>query len=122
MKNVAATLANKETAERWRSAVELERFGQPAAEYLIMALKDEDRWVRYVAADALANIGSTAAVTPLIALLKDQEQDVRFAAASALGKIGDKKAIPELQMTVQHDNAYVRIAAEEALDRIHAIK
>ena len=101
MKNSAASLANKENIERWKAVIELERFGQPAADYLIPALKDDDRWVRYLAADALANIGASQSVAPLITLLKDPDQDVRFAAAAALGKIGDAKALPELESVLK---------------------
>jgi HEAT repeat protein len=118
MKNTAVKLANKENAERWKSVMELEKFGKPASDYLIEALKDEDRWVRYLAADALANIGASHSVSNLITLLKDPDQDVRFAAASALGKLGDKNALADLEATVKHDNGYVRIAAEEAISRI----
>ncbi len=118
MKNTAATLTDKKNTERWKSVIALEKFGQPATDYLVAALKDEDQWVRYLAADALANIGAAQAVTQLIALLKDPEQDVRFAAAAALGKIGDQKALSALESTLKNDNAYVRIAAEEAIDKI----
>jgi HEAT repeat protein len=122
MKKTASSLADKGNIERWKAVIELERFGQPAADYLIPALKDEDRWVRYLAADALANIGASESVTPLIALLKDPDQDVRFAAASALGKIGDPKAVSPLESVLKNDNAYVRIAAEEAIGKISPVR
>ncbi len=122
MKKTAASLANKENIERWKAVIELERFGQPATDYLIPALKDEDRWVRYLAADALANIGASQSVSPLITLLKDPDQDVRFAAAAALGRIGDAKAMSPLEAVLKNDNAYVRIAAEEAIERISAMR
>jgi HEAT repeat protein len=115
MQNTVAALKNKENQERWKNVVDLEKFGQPAAEFLVQALADEDRWVRYLAADALANIGATNSVDSLISLLRDPEQDVRFAAAAALGKIGDPKAIKSLQEVLRRDNGYVKVAAEEAL-------
>ena len=118
MQKTVAALANKENLERWKNVVALEKFGQPASEFLIKALKDEDRWVRYLAADALANIGASNSVDSLISLLKDPEQDVRFAAAAALGKLGDPKAVKSLQETLKTDNGYVKIAAEEALMRL----
>jgi len=118
MQNTVAALANKQNLERWKSVVDLEKFGQPAAEFLIQALADEDRWVRYLAADALANIGATNSVDSLISLLRDPDQDVRFAAAAALGKLGDPKAINNLQDVLRRDNGYVKIAAEEALAKI----
>ena len=118
MQNIVAALAKKDNLERWKNVVDLEKYGQPAAEFLIQALSDEDRWVRYLAADALANIGATNSIDSLIALLRDPEQDVRFAAAAALGKLGDPKAIKSLQEVLKKDNGYVKIAAEEALIRI----
>jgi HEAT repeat protein len=118
MQNVVAALAKKDNLERWKNVVTLEKYGQPAAEFLIQALSDEDRWVRYLAADALANIGASNSVDSLISLLRDPEQDVRFAAAAALGKIGDPKALKSLQEVLRKDNGFVKIAAEEALNRI----
>jgi HEAT repeat protein len=115
MQNTVAALANKQNLERWKHVVDLEKFGQPASEFLIQALADEDRWVRYLAADALANIGATNSIDSLISLLRDPEQDVRFAAAAALGKLGDPKAIKSLQEVLRRDNGYVKVAAEEAL-------
>lgn len=120
MQNIVAALAKKDNLERWKNVVDLEKFGQPAAEYLVQALGDEDPWVRYLAADALANIGATNAVDSLISLLRDPEQDVRFAAAAALGKLGDPRAIKSLQEVLKRDNGYVKIAAEEALVMIPA--
>ncbi len=121
MQKIVAALGNKENLERFRAVIELEKYGPPATDFLIIALKDEDRWIRYLAADALANIGATKSVDPLITLLKDPDQDVRFKAAAALGKIGDRKAIKELQSVLKTDNAYVRIAAEESLEKFHQI-
>ncbi|PKL68079.1 MAG: HEAT repeat domain-containing protein [Methanomicrobiales archaeon HGW-Methanomicrobiales-1] len=118
MQNTVAALANKNNIERWKNVVNLEKFGQPATEFLIQALGDEDRWVRYLAADALANIGATHSVDHLISLLRDPDQDVRFAAAAALGKLGDPKAIQNLQEVLKKDNGYVKVAAEEALEKI----
>jgi HEAT repeat protein len=118
MQNIVAALGKKGNLERWKYVVDLEKFGQPASEFLIQALADEDRWVRYLAADALANIGATNSVDSLISLLNDSDQDVRFAAASALGKLGDVKATKSLQEVLRRDNGYVKIAAEEALMKI----
>ncbi|WP_321506297.1 HEAT repeat domain-containing protein [uncultured Methanoregula sp.] len=118
MQNIVAALAKKDNLERWKNVIDLEKFGQPASEFLIQALADEDRWVRYLAADALANIGATNSVDSLISLLRDPDQDVRFAAASALGKLGDVKAKKNLEEVIRRDNGYVKIAAEEALMKL----
>jgi HEAT repeat protein len=121
MQKTVAALANKDNLERFKAVIELEKYGPPATDFLILALKDEDRWIRYLAADALANIGATKSVDSLITLLKDPDQDVRFKAAAALGKIGDRRAIKDLQSVLRTDNAYVKIAAEESLEKFHQI-
>jgi len=111
-------LKEKGTPDRWRYAVALEKMGKPAVEYLTHALTDEDKWVRYVAADALGNIGDQCCVDSLIVALKDIDQDVRFAAAEALGKLGDVRALNALNETCKGDNCYVKIAAEDAITTI----
>ena len=118
MQNIVAALAKKDNLERWKNVVDLEKFGQPATEFLVQALADDDRWVRYLAADALANIGATNSVDSIVSLLRDPDQDVRFAAAAALGKLGDPKAIKSLQEVLKRDNGYVKIDAEESLEKL----
>jgi len=118
MKAEIEKLNNQASPDRWQSVVALEKAGKPAVEYLVTALKDTDKWVRYAAADALGNIGDSASVGPLIGLLGDHDQDVRFATAEALGKIGDPRACSPLEQTCSADNGYVKIAAEEALAKI----
>ena len=118
MKAEIENLNNHTSPERWQSVVALEKAGKPAVEYLVIALKDSDKWVRYAAADALGNIGDSASVGPLIGLLGDHDQDVRFATAEALGKIGDPGACTPLEHACRYDNGYVKIAAEEALAKI----
>lgn len=118
MQNIVAALAKKDNLERWKNVVDLEKFGQPATEFLVQALADNDRWVRYLAADALANIGATNSVDSIVSLLRDPDQDVRFAAAAALGKLGDPKAIKSLREVLKRDNGYVKIAAEESLEKL----
>jgi HEAT repeat protein len=111
-------LIDKGNAERWKYAVELGRHGKLAVDLLIAAMKDEDKWVRYLVIDALGNIQDPQVVDPLITALRDLDQDVRFVAAEALGRIGDPKALEPLEETCTADNCYVRIAAEEAIARL----
>jgi HEAT repeat protein len=102
---------------RWKYAEALETLGKPAVDYLIHALKDPNKWVRYVAAEALGNIGDPRSVEHLIEALKDRDQDVRFAVTGALGKVGsgNAHATRALKQARISDNGYVRIGAEEAL-------
>jgi HEAT repeat protein len=115
MKEIVKKLNDTAAAERWKSVLELEKFGKPAVEYLSMALKDKDKWVRYVAADALGNIGDAGCIDCLVESMQDPDQDVRFATAGALGRIGGAKAIAALNTACSTDNCFVRIAAEDAL-------
>ena len=108
-------LKDKSRPERWTSVVALGNFGTPAVDYLHKALHDDDKWVRYMAADALGNIGDVRSIDPLLQLLNDNDQDVRFATVYALGTIGHPSAVPALQQTCEKDNCFVKIAAEEAL-------
>src|SRR5690606_28882190 len=68
---------------------DLGKKGQPAVEYLILALHDEDKRVRIAAARALGEIGDRRSIEPLIAMLGDKDRDIRFISALNLGKIGD---------------------------------
>jgi len=117
-KNSYQKLIDRGNTERWKHAVELGRHGKLAVDLLIAAMKDEDKWVRYLVIDALGNIRDPQVVDPLIAALRDHDQDVRFVAAEALGRTGDARAIVPLEETCTGDNCYVRIAAEEAIARL----
>jgi HEAT repeat protein len=77
--------------------------GEPAVIPLIHALKDEDRYLRYGAADSLGKIGDERAIKPLITALKDKDSYIRLEAAGALDKIGWK-------FKGGQDNAYYLIA------------
>lgn len=81
-------------------------------------MKDESKYVREQAADALGKIGDTRATGPLIAALEDKESDVRAKAARALGKIGDKRAVEPLIAALEDERSYVRKQAAEALSKI----
>jgi HEAT repeat protein len=61
---------------------------------LIEAFRDEDKFVRRIAAEALANIGpdAKAAVPALIETLKDVNEVIRSSAASALEKLNTPEA------------------------------
>jgi HEAT repeat protein len=118
MEKIFHELKDKSQHERWTRVIALEKFGKPAVDYLHKALDDEDKWVRYMAADALGNIGDARSIERLIPLLNDQDQDVRFATAYALGNIGNLSAEQALTQTCSRDNCFVRVAAEEALAKL----
>jgi len=118
MEKIFRELKDKNQPERWTRVIALEKFGMPAVDYLHKALDDEDKWVRYMTADALGNIGDVRSIDRLIPLLNDQDQDVRFATAYALGNIGHPSAVQALTQTCNRDNCFVKIAAEEALAKV----
>ena len=120
MEQTFKKLTDKTQKERWNYVTYLEKFGRPALEYLHSALEDEDKWVRYMAADALGNIGDVRSIDRLVRLLQDKDQDVRFATAYALGNIGHVSASGALVETCNKDNGYVRVAAEEALAKLNS--
>jgi HEAT repeat protein len=120
MDKIFHELKDKNQPERWTRVIALEKFGKPAVDYLHKALDDEDKWVRYMAADALGNIGDVRSIERLIPLLNDQDQDVRFATAYALGNIGNPSAEKALAQTCSRDNCFVKVAAEEALAKLNS--
>ena len=118
MEKVIRELKDKTKPDRWKLIIALGEFGEPALEHLHNTLGDEDKWVRYFAADSLGNIGHRSSVDPLIQKLLDEDQDVRWAAASALGRIGDQRAEHALMQAYNSDNSFVRVFIEEALENI----
>ena len=97
---------------------ELARFGEPAVEALIQALKDEDSDIRSGVADALSVIRDRKAVEPLILALDDESWEVRRAAVMALGVIGDARAVEPLIWALNDEYWNVNRKAEKALAMI----
>ena len=91
--------------------------GPVAVAPLLAALRDEDRFVRSSAAEALGEIGDVRAVEPLVAALKDKESLVRASAAKALGEIGDVRAVEPLVAAALSPDIF-RGEEAEALRRI----
>ena len=97
--------------------------GEHAVEPLILALKDVNPRVRWIATSDLGAIGDARAVEPLIkAITTDPERDVRWHAVDALGEIGDVRAIGPLTQSLKDEDSYVLEAARGALEKINAKK
>lgn len=120
MEKTVQELKNKDNPERWKAVVALGQFGEPAIDHLHAALSDEDKWVRYFAADTLGDLQDPRSVDHLIQKLLDEDQDVRFVTASALGRIGDPRAAHALMQAYNSDNCFVKIFIEEALEKVTA--
>jgi HEAT repeat protein len=93
----------------------LAKIGKPAVEPLIVALKNENPFVRRNAAEALGEIKDPSAVKPLINALKDNDLIVRRNAAKALGKIKDSSAEEPLTSALKDESPAVRRNAAIAL-------
>ncbi len=94
-----------------------------AVDSLVIALSDENRWVRWYAIEALGNLGSGGApgVDPLVKLLSHEDYGTRQRAATALGQIGPaaKAAAPALKRLSNNDrHRSVRTEAAKALAQV----
>lgn len=74
----------------------LARSGPRAVEPLIVSLNADDPMLRREAANVLTSLRDPRALEPLIAATCDPNEDVRWAAGSALLAIGDRRAIEPL--------------------------
>ena len=146
---VSALLAkyfeNTDPATRAAAAGALGYLGKPAAPYLITALSDPSREVKYRAAFALAQTGYTfsseqileevlcsvllgetndlirkkkAAVPHLLDLLDDADYRIKIGAIKGLGEIKSLKSLPRLAPLIRSTEIEVRSAVVEALGRI----
>jgi HEAT repeat protein len=88
---------------------------------LISNLSLPDAEDRYIAAQALGNIGSLAkpAIPKLIAKLKDEDKRVRIAVADAMRKIGELKAqVPSLIELLEGNDKYICSLSASTLGKI----
>jgi HEAT repeat protein len=112
-------LKNEKLEIRKIAAEVLMEIGEPAVPYLIKVLKnkDENWYVRRVAAVALGEIGDKGAVPELMERFKDENEDmdVRVSAAKALGKIKDEGAVPELIKGLKNENWEIQRCSANAL-------
>lgn len=87
--------------------------GSPSVAPLIIALRNENAFVREGAARALGKIGDKGAIEPLIAILGDVDY-VSEAAAEGLAKMG-KVAIKPLLVALRDPNYWLQPAAWQVL-------
>src|ERR1051326_5521209 len=94
----------------------LSRIGEPAVLPLLEALKDNHD-VRFLAMEALGNIGDTRAVLPLIAILTDISDPLSIMAAQVLGILGSP-AVPSLIREFKNTRQFVAPSVASVLVRI----
>ena len=96
--------------------------GEGALGQLTEALSSEKYWVRWEAAKALGQIGSSTAVHSLIKALEDDESDVRWLAAEGLIAIGQEAVKPLLRALIEHaDSLLLREGAHHVFYDMHRI-
>jgi len=90
---------------------------QAGIDTLVVALKDQNEYVRRQAAAALGEIkvSDAAVIAALVAALKDQSSSVRGQAAAALGKLERINPLPQLLAQLAHPLSGYRTAAAQAL-------
>jgi len=84
----------------------------------IVALKDEDKYVRHTATKALRKEGNKIATGPLIAALKDDYWEVAEEAAWALGEMREPRATDSLIEALKYPEGHVVTAAMYALGEL----
>ena len=83
---------------------------------LVAALERDTPRARAAAAQALAHVGSPAAVAALRRAAQDPDPWVRYFSAASLGRLADTSAVPLLDMLARNDTLqHVRIAAVDAI-------
>jgi HEAT repeat protein len=101
------------------SAAALSRFRQPLMEYLISSLGDNDKWVRYMAAELLGNIGDPFAIDHLKRMIIDQDADLRIVSARALHAINHPANPDAGGHYYDCGSCLIRVIAEEALSQLN---
>jgi hypothetical protein len=85
-------------------------------------LKDEDKLIRQVAVEAIANLGLPDRIEPFMVALKDQDDDVRNTAIQVLGILGDTRVLNLLELVAIHDQGKTWLGKAVTLTAIEAIE
>jgi len=88
LEGLAAALADKDEAVRWKAATSLTKFGAKATPVTIKRLDDPSVDARRCAAWVFQQTLDTAAVPSLVGAMSDADEQVKWNAATALQKIG----------------------------------
>lgn len=90
---------------------------ESAVPVMLVAMRDDDMFLRVGITGALIKIGYPA-VPGLTKALFDRNRAVKRAAAKALGKIGSERSVPALINSLRDRDPNMRKLAREALERI----
>ena len=106
---------NNRSPDTIKSLEALEKFTMPIVEHFTKALSNEDKWVRYLAAEALGNIGDLRSIKHLNLLRSDKDPDLRFVSGQSLSKIRYLREILTDSRKMGCDTCLIRYIAEEVL-------
>jgi len=109
----------KRSPDTTKSLEALEKFTLPIVEHFINALNNEDKWVRYLAAEALGNMGDLRSIAHLHLIRSDKDPDLRFVSGQSLSKIGYLREILTDSRKMGCDTCLIRYIAEEVLVQRH---
>ena len=115
MMQIPGTLKNNRSPDTLKSLEALEKFTLPIVEHFTKALTNEDKWVRYLAAEALGTMGDLRAVEPLHLLRSDKDPDLRFVSGQSLRNIRYMQEILTDSRKMGCDTCLIRYIAEEVL-------
>ena len=115
MQQTSDNVTNKRSPDTLKSLDALEKFTLPIIDYFTKALTHEDKWVRYLAAEALGSIGDARAVEPLNRLRADKDPDLRFVSDQSLRNIRYMQEILTDSGKMGCDTCLIRYIAEEVL-------
>jgi HEAT repeat protein len=109
------TMMNNRSPDTLKSLDALEKFTLPIIDYFTKALTHEDKWVRYLAAEALGSLGDLRAIDPLKRLSSDKDPDLRFVSGQSLSNIMYMQEILTDSRKMGCETCLIRYIAEEVL-------
>jgi HEAT repeat protein len=108
-------MMNTRSPDTLKSLDALEKFTLPIIDYFTKALTHEDKWVRYLAAEALGSLGDLRSIDPLKWLSSDKDPDLRFVSGQSLSNIRYMQEILTDSRKMGCDTCLIRYIAEEVL-------
>ena len=115
MQQTPDNVMNNRSPDTLKSLDALEKFTLPIIDYFTKALTHEDKWVRYLAAEALGSIGDVRSIEPLHQLRVDKDPDLRFVSCQSLKNIRNMQEILMDSRKLGCDTCLIRYIAEEVL-------
>jgi HEAT repeat protein len=110
------SLDDSDGLKRRDAREELEQIGKPATPYLIKALDDASKRVRWEAAKALVAIKDSRAAPALVNSLMDEVFEIQWLAAEALIALGTDSVVPLLKKLItDYRSLFLRQGAHHVL-------